>query len=121
MKSCVIILAVLVVASSLFGDAVRFSVQVIDEQTALPVSGVEVSGGFKTDRGFWDSDRYAYEYKQYVTGESGSVTIRGTSNCGEAGWAVDRAAGYYYPVHGSGVPRFCKKISSAYGSQTISS
>lgn len=109
MNSSIITAIVILVAFASFGDAVRFAVQVLDERTALPVPGVEVSGGFKTDRGVWSRDRYAYEYKQYVTDKSGRVEIRGKSNCGEAGWAVDRADGYYYPVHGSGVPRFREK------------
>lgn len=106
MEKLLTIMFAVAVASETFGDTVKFAVKVLDEQTGLPVSGVKVSAGFTTDRGLLARDRYTCEFKQYETDADGLIAARGTSNCGEAGWAVDCADGYYYPVHGNGAPRF---------------
>ena len=106
MEKLLTIMFAFAVASETFGDTVKFAVKVLDEQTGLPVSGVKVSAGFTTDRGLLARDRYTCEFKQYETDADGLIAARGTSNCGEAGWAVDCADGYYYPVHGNGTPRF---------------
>lgn len=106
MEKFLTIMFVVAVAFETLADTVKFAVKVLDEQTGLPVPGVKVSAGFTTDRGLLARDRYTCEFKQYETDADGLIAARGTSNCGEAGWSVNRAEGYYCPVHGNGTPRF---------------
>lgn len=106
MEKFLTIMFVVAVAFETLADTVKFAVKVLDGQTGLPVPGVKVSAGFTTDRGLLARDRYTCEFKQYETDADGLIAARGTSNCGEAGWSVNRAEGYYCPVHGNGTPRF---------------
>ena len=108
MKKLLFVMFAIAVSYESFGDAVKFSVQVLDEETERPVSGVKVSAGFDMDKGVSARDRFTCEFKQYETNESGLIKAWGSSNSGGAGFAIVRAEGYYYPVHGDGL-RFRKK------------
>lgn len=108
MKKLLLVMFAIAVSCESLGDAVKFSVQVLDEETERPVSGVNVSAGFDMDKGVLARDRFTCEFKQYETDESGLIKARGSSNSGGAGFAIVRADGYYYPVHGDGL-RFRKK------------
>lgn len=108
MKRELFIALAFVSAFNSFGDKVRFSAQVLDAQTGNPVSGAEVSAGFKTDNGFIAKDRYSYEFKRYVVDSTGRAQIQGQSNTGDAGATVVIADGYYCPAHCEG-PRFKSK------------
>ena len=84
----------LLVAFAQLGTA-RFTVEVVDEQTRIPMRGVNVTACFTSRYLRWDS-KASVDTDQFAqTDKNGRCRFSGTTNCGDAWVRVMNHAGYY--------------------------
>ena len=97
-------LCVAVTTAHAFLDVAKLGVLVLDESTGLPVKDVLVRGGFENYHGWLAVKGAPPPNEDFVrTDADGRCTVRGRTNNGEAGAAVEEApSGYYCPYFGEG-------------------
>lgn len=85
-----------------YSDTVKIGAVVLDDETALPMSNVEVCFSFKEDVGWRAWTESSKHHKQYIlTDPKGYCQATGQSNCGQAGCYVKNPPhGYYHPALG---------------------
>ena len=85
-----IMLTIMWFASSAFADNARFCVQVLDVETGMPVKDVYVRGTFESRYPRWEN---ATEFSDFSTktGIDGRLYFSGETNCGEAGFRIDKS------------------------------
>ena len=89
-----IMLAIIWFASSAFADNARFFVQVLDSESREPVEDVCVRGAFESRYPRWVN---ATEFSDFSTktGVDGRLFFSGETNCGEAGFRIDKSEFHY--------------------------
>ena len=97
-------LCVAVTTAHAFLDVAKLGVLVLDESTGLPVKDVLVRGGFENYHGWLAVKGAPPPNENFArTDVNGRCTVRGRTNNGEAGVAVEEApSGYYCPYFGEG-------------------
>ena len=85
-----------------YSDTVKIGAVVLDDETALPMSSVEVCFSFKEDVGWRAWTESSKHHKVYCrTDSAGCCHAMGQSNCGQGGCYVKNPPdGYYHPALG---------------------
>ena len=89
-----IMLTIIWFASNALADNARFNVQVLDIETAEPVKDAYVRGTFVRRYPRWAN---ATEFSDFSnkTGVDGRLFFSGETNCGEAGFRIDKSEFHY--------------------------
>ena len=97
-----IMLTIIWFASNALADNARFYVQVLDVETGMPVKDALVRGTFESRYPRWVN---ATEFSDFSTktGVDGRLFFSGETNCGEAGFRIDKSE-FHYGAHWIDVP-----------------
>lgn len=89
-----IMLTIIWFASNALADNARFYVQVLDVETGMPVKDALVRGTFESRYPRWVN---ATEFSDFSTktGVDGRLFFSGETNCGEAGFRIDKSEFHY--------------------------
>ena len=89
-------------ARHLLAATAGFDVLVSDADSGIPIEGVEVVGWFGNDNGWkaWTESAPIYEDKKF-TNDKGRCHVKGETNNGETGVAIDKTPAGYYRFYGS--------------------
>ena len=79
---------------AMFADNARFNILVLDSVTDKPIQGVCVRGTFESRYPRW-KDATKFSDFCVTTGLDGYLSFRGDTNCGEAGFRIDKTDSHY--------------------------
>ena len=79
---------------AMFADNARFNILVLDSVTDKPIQGVCVRGTFESRYPRW-KDATKFSDFCVMTGLDGYLSFRGDTNCGEAGFRIDKTDSHY--------------------------
>ena len=88
--SCIVLSSVI----SGFADNARFNILVLDSVTDEPIKGVCVRGTFESRYPRWQ-DATKFSDFSVTTGLDGYLSFSGETNCGEAGFRIDKTKCHY--------------------------
>ena len=88
--SCIVLSSVI----SGFADNARFNILVLDSVTDKPIQGVCVRGTFESRYPRWQ-DATKFSDFSVTTGLDGYLSFSGETNCGEAGFRIDKTKCHY--------------------------
>ena len=94
MKYAILTLAIFLGSVHGMADNARFTVRVVDERTALPISGVKIKTVFTDHTLNWGNATIDHEVDG-KTDDKGLCPASGNTNCGEAGFRIRENDGFY--------------------------